>query len=138
MNGTARYWRWQVTRCKPRERALRLPGAAAAWLRYVREDEHAVQPKISALDDEPGDEAAYVIGRDRAFEIAIEHLTRGLRARLVVKRGWPLGAIVPAGGDSRAVWRIAVPDDEMRVGATRFIIIDAETGEVIADQRVGE
>lgn len=38
----------------------------------------------------------------------------------------------------RPVWRVRVPSERLAVGASRFIVIDQETGEVIADGRYGE
>ncbi|HEX5461377.1 MAG TPA: hypothetical protein VFX20_15540 [Steroidobacteraceae bacterium] len=119
-----------------------------------------------------------MITKEQALQIALDHLTNGLRHRLEVSPGWPPEA--PLGWHARSqddqhllldipkalrnpdadrrkapeapvtvpaeereeppcrVWRVYVPGGRLAVGSSRYIVIDQETGEVLADGRYGE
>lgn len=90
-----------------------------------------------------------MISKEQAVEKALNYLTRGLRRRLEAKDGWPEGMPVPPrvfGASlsrdhkdrSERVWHVCVPSDEPHVGSSRYLVIDQETGEIIADGRAGE
>lgn len=86
-----------------------------------------------------------MITREAAIEAAVGYLTRGLRRSLKVAEGWPEGMPVPPrfigrelSREPEGVWHIRVPSDEMHVGASRYLVIDQETGEVVADGWSGE
>ncbi len=90
-----------------------------------------------------------MITREQAIQAAIDYLTRGLRRRLQAAEGWPEGMLVPprfVGGSlsreseegAERVWQVLVPSDEPHVGSSRYLVIDQETGKVIADGWAGE
>lgn len=114
-----------------------------------------------------------MVTKEQALQIALDHLTDGLRHRLSVSAGWPHGqqdlqqgqhmlqdipealrnpnaperkaaespSTAPAVEPEEPpppVWRVYVPGERLALGASRFIIIDQETGEVLADRRYGE
>ncbi|MGH8226697.1 MAG: PepSY domain-containing protein [Steroidobacteraceae bacterium] len=99
MDGSARYWRWHLTRTKPAERALRLPGAAAAWERFERQRQAEEERRREELARRPtarpirsdgwkhGGKAGRIT-RGEAVEIAYRHLTRQLRACLECYETW--------------------------------------------------
>lgn len=90
-----------------------------------------------------------MISKKEALEAALDYLTGSLRRRLEVTQGWPEGMLVPPRlpGSSLSrepserperVWGVRVPSDEPHVGSSHYLVIDQETGEVIADGRAGE
>ena len=133
-----------------------------------RREESGILAISEQLCEGPG-----VITKEQALQIALDHLTDGLRHRLSVSAGWPhtqhdlqqdqqllqdipealrnpdadrrdapaspptAPAVEPEEPPS-PVWRVYVPGERLSLGASRFIIIDQETGEVLADRRYGE
>lgn len=87
-----------------------------------------------------------MITREQAIQAAINYLIRRLHQRLEAREGWPTGMPVPPRlprdslcSESERVWRVCVPSDEpQHVGASRYLVIDQESGEVVADGWCGE
>ncbi|MGH2448839.1 MAG: hypothetical protein ACRDFS_09605 [Chloroflexota bacterium] len=75
-----------------------------------------------------------MISRNQAIEAVLEYLGRGLRIQLMASPGWPHDAMRTSGGESKAVWSVFVASDVTGVGAGHYIILDADTGEVVSDQ----
>lgn len=74
------------------------------------------------------------ISKERALQLIAVHLASGLSVGDFIDGG-PTGSY---GFSKDAVWSIAIPPTQLRVGACRFIVISKITGEILADQYFGE
>lgn len=151
---------WQLTRRKPLERALRLPGAPNVWAAFLKrhEAERVHYEQLYAPTPVPPPPTRPKISKDRAVEISLDHVVRALRARLEPEldpkldwlpettRDWSFGKKVQ-GEHARAehrltsprpAWSVYIPGEELHVGAGRIVRIDAETGEILSDRYEGE
>jgi len=124
-----------------------------------------VRRKSGILVDQNNFARVGVVTKEQAVQIALDHLTDGLRHRLRVSAGWPgerqdqrLLQDIPAAlrnrdaprwearqpapavleAPRRRVWRVLVPGDGRHVGSDHYLIIDQETGKVIRDMEWGE
>jgi hypothetical protein len=74
------------------------------------------------------------ISRELAIELIGVYLTRNLKIADFFD-GWPPGIY---GRNCDSVWSIRLPPDINRVGGSRYIVVSKLTGEIVADQVVGE
>ena len=74
------------------------------------------------------------ISKSQAIRLSVEYVVRGLSEADVVD-GCPHGAYLKS---DHPVWVVKLPPDRHGVGGARCIFISKTTGEVLADQAVGE
>ena len=74
------------------------------------------------------------LSKEGAIQLVGTYLTRNLNVANLID-GWPQGSY---GTSDEAVWSVIVPSDHPRLGSDRYIVISKMTGEIVADDLVGE
>jgi hypothetical protein len=72
--------------------------------------------------------------KERAIQRIGAYLTRDLNIADFID-GWPEGSY---GASHEPVWSLAIPPDQPRVGGSRFIVVSKATGEILADEVIGD